>query len=307
MPGERERLQMSAAHSHASTGGGAHKKRLQIVLSLTAVYLAAEVIGAYLTHSLALFAEAGHMLTDVTGLAFALLAIRFAEKPATPERTYGFYRVEILAALLNALVLICLSFYILFEAYKRLHSPPEVQSGLMLVVASIGLAVNVTGVLLLRSGSQESLNVKSAYFEVLSDMLTAIGVIVAALIMLKTGWYYADPLISAGIGLFILPRTWVLLREAVGVLLEGTPADVNLASIRQRLAELPGVKDVHDLHVWTLTSGVNAMSAHLVIIDDGLHNETLSAAHETLTFEFKIAHATVQIECDGWRECESHF
>lgn len=295
------------SHSHAPAGLAANKKRLKIVLALTSVYLGAEVVGAYLTHSLALFAEAGHMLTDVTGLAFALLAIGFAEKPATAERTYGYYRVEILAALVNAVVLIGLSLFILFEAYRRFHNPPEVQSKLMLVVAAIGLAVNVTGVFLLRSGSAESLNVKSAYFEVFSDMLTAIGVIAAAIIMLTTGWYYADPLISAGIGLFILPRTWVLLREAVGVLLEGTPSDINLAAVREALAELPGVREIHDLHVWTLTSGVNAMSGHVVVIDDKLHNEVLSAVHDTLTHRFKIAHVTVQIECDGWRDCEAHL
>lgn len=300
---------MSAGHSHAHapTGRGANKQRLKIVLALTGVYLVAEVVGAYLTHSLALFAEAGHMLTDVTGLAFALLAIGFAEKPATPERTYGYYRVEILAALVNAVVLIGLSLFILFEAYQRLKNPPEVHGTLMLGVAAIGLAVNVAGVFLLRAGAAESLNVKSAYFEVFSDMLTAIGVIVAAIVMLRTGWYYADPLISAGIGLFILPRTWLLLREAVGVLLEGTPSDVNLAAVRKRLGAVPGVKDVHDLHVWTLTSGVHAMSAHLVVIDDRLHNDILTAAHETLAHDFKIAHATVQIECDGWRDCEGHL
>lgn len=298
---------MGSAHSHAPAGRGTNQKRLKVVLALTGIYLVAELIGAYLSHSLALFAEAGHMLTDVSGLAFALLAIRFAEKPATAERTYGYYRAEILAALLNGAVLIGLSIYIMIEAYKRLHSPPEVQSTLMLVVAGVGLAVNVTGVFLLRAGSSESLNVKSAYFEVFSDMLTAIGVIVAAVIMLTTGWYYADPLISAGIGLFILPRTFILMREAVGVLLEGTPSDVNLTDIRSKLRELPGVKDVHDLHVWTLTSGVNAMSAHVVVIDDKLHDQVLSTVHEVLTHHFTIAHVTVQIENAGWGDCESHL
>jgi cobalt-zinc-cadmium efflux system protein len=296
---------MTGGHVHSAAG--ANKRRLLIVFVLTALYLVAEVVGGIATHSLALLADAGHMLTDVAGLGLALLAIRFAERAATPERTYGYYRVEILAAVVNAVVLIGISIGVLYEAYQRFRHPPNVESGPMLIVAVIGLVVNIIGIFVLRKGSGESLNMKGAYFEVLSDMLTSVGVIVASVIMLTTGWYYADPLISAGIGLFILPRTWLLLREAVGVLLEGTPSDVNLASIRQRLAELPGVKDVHDLHVWTLTSGVNAMSAHLVIIDDGLHNETLSAAHETLTFEFRIAHATVQIECDGWRECESHF
>ena len=167
----------------------------------------------------------------------ALLAIWFAEKPASPERTYGYYRVEILAALTNAVVLIFISLYILYEAYERFKNPPEVQSGGMLGVASIGLVINIVGVFILRSGSKESLNMKGAYFEVLSDMLTSVGVIIAGIIMLTTGWYYADPLISAGIGLFILPRTWALLKDAVGVLLEGTPSDVNIANLRDKLVK----------------------------------------------------------------------
>ncbi|HKO99333.1 MAG TPA: cation diffusion facilitator family transporter [Pyrinomonadaceae bacterium] len=296
---------MGQGHSH--TAAGKNKKRLAIVLALTMTYLAAEVVGGLLTGSLALLADAGHMLTDVAGLGLALMAIRFAERPATPERTYGFYRVEILAALTNAVVLIGISAYILYEAYHRFRSPPEVQSGAMLAVAAVGLVVNIVGIYLLRSASQESLNMKGAYFEVMSDMLTSIGVIAAALIMIITGWYYADPLISAGIGLFILPRTWLLLRDAVGVLLEGTPKDVNLAKLREAIASVTGVEDVHDLHVWSLTSGVNAMSAHAVINDHDLHDEVLVAIQKKVTSEFKIAHATVQVECPGFAANETHF
>jgi len=299
---------MGNGHLHTPASGGAkHKRRLQLVFILTTLYLAAEVVGGIATHSLALLADAGHMLTDVAGIGFALLAIGFAERPATPERTYGFYRVEILAALANAIVLIGISLFILFEAYERFRSPPEVASGPMFVVAVVGLAVNIAGVFILRRGSGESLNLKGAYFEVLSDMLTSVGVIIAAIIIYTTGWRYADPLISAGIGLFILPRTWILLREAVGVLLEGTPSDINLPAVREALAELPGVREIHDLHVWTLTSGVNAMSGHVVVIDDKLHNLVLSAVHDVLTHRFKIAHVTVQIECDDWRDCEAHL
>ena len=227
-------------HNHAHTPAGKNKRRLTIVFGLTALYLVVEVIGGLLTGSLALLADAGHMLTDVAGLGLALVAIRFAKRPATPERTYGFYRVEILAALANAVVLVGISFYILYEAYQRFRDPPEVQSGMMLLVAFVGLIVNIIGIYLLRSASEESLNMKGAYFEVLSDMLTSIGVIVAGVIMLTTGWYYADPLISAGIGLFILPRTWMLLRDAVGVLLEGTPSDINLAALREAISGLLG-------------------------------------------------------------------
>jgi cobalt-zinc-cadmium efflux system protein len=294
-------------HGHSHTAAGKNKRRLGIVLALTTTYLIAEIVGAWLTGSLALLADAGHMLTDVAGIAFALFAIRFAERPATPERTYGFYRMEILAALANALVLIGISLYILYEAYERFLNPPEIQSGVMLAVASVGLVVNIVGIYLLRGASQESLNMKGAYFEVMSDMLTSIGVIVAGLIMWTTGWYYADPLISAGIGLFILPRTWMLLRDAVSVLLEGTPADVNLATLREGIKRVAGVVDVHDLHVWSLTSGVNAMSVHAVIDDHALHDEVLMAVQKQVTSEFKIKHATVQVECKGCSAYETHL
>lgn len=298
---------MMHGHSHGATAAGANKHRLAIVFGLTAIYLVAEVIGGLLTNSLALLADAGHMLTDVAGLGFALIAIRFAERPATPERTYGFYRVEILAALANAVVLIGISIYILIEAWKRFRNPPEVAAGLMLAIAIVGLAVNIVGVALLRRGSKESLNMKGAYFEVMSDMLTSVGVIVAAAILWTTGWRYADPLISAGIGLLILPRTWMLMREAVGVLLEGTPSDVNVTAVRNALSRLPGVCDVHDLHVWTLTSGMNAMSAHVVVRDPSAPREVLSAVQETVTANFKVGHVTVQVEPEGWRECEMHL
>jgi cobalt-zinc-cadmium efflux system protein len=295
------------SHGHSHTPASRNKKRLVIVLALTTTYLIAEVFAGLLTHSLALLADAGHMLTDVAGLGLALMAIQFAERPATPERTYGFYRVEILAALANAVVLIGISVYILYEAYHRFRNPPEVQSQAMLAVASIGLLINLVGIYLLRAASKESLNMKGAYYEVFSDLLTSIGVIVAAIIMLTTGWYYADPLISAGIGLFILPRTWMLLRDAVGVLLEGAPTDVNLAAMREALGNVAGVASVHDLHVWSLTSGVNAMSVHAVLADHALHDEVLASVQRKVTSEFKIAHATVQVECRGCAAYETHL
>jgi len=294
-------------HGHSHTPAGKNKKRLVIVLALTSAYLVAEVVGGFLTGSLALLADAGHMLTDVAGLALALMAIQFAERPATPERTYGFYRVEILAALINAVVLIGISGFILYEAYHRFRNPQQVQSGAMLGVATVGLIVNLIGIRLLRSASEESLNMKGAYYEVLSDMLTSIGVIVAAIVMLTTGWYYADPIISAGIGLFILPRTWMLLKDAVAVLLEGTPSDVNVASLRESIAGVHGVASVHDLHVWSLTSGVNAMSVHAVLADHALHDEVLAAVQKKVASEFKIAHATVQVECQGCAAYETHL
>ena len=296
---------MSGAHTQSPAAR--NKTRLAAVFGLTLFYFGVEVAGGLLTKSLALLADAGHMLTDVAGVGLALLAIRFAERPASRERTYGFYRVEILAALTNAVVLIGISLYILYEAYGRFISPPQVDSGAMLGVAVLGLGVNVVGMLILRTGSGESLNMKGAYFEVLSDMLTSIGVIIAAIVMLKTGWYYADPLISAGIGLFILPRTWTLMKEAVGVLLEGVPSDVNVAALRETLDGVPGVANVHDLHVWSLTSGVNALSVHVVVTDGASHTDVLNAIHVTITKSFKIGHITVQTEPPGWESSETHL
>lgn len=292
---------------HVQSASWRNKKSLATVFGITSFYLIVEVIGGFWTGSLALLADAGHMLTDVAGVGLALLAIWFAERPASETRTYGYYRVEILAALTNAVVLILISLYILYEAYQRFKNPPEVQSSGMLAVASIGLVVNIVGIYLLRAGSKESLNMKGAYFEVLSDMLTSIGVIIAGVIMLTTGWYYADPIISAGIGLFILPRMWALLKDAVGVLIEGTPADVNIALLRESLSQIEGVADIHDLHVWSLTSGVNAMSVHAVITGDDQHDAVLTRVHEHCTKHFKISHVTVQTECRGFAEHETHL
>ena len=288
------------------TPAGRNKRKLRIVLGLTSLYLVAEVVGGLVTRSLALLADAGHMLTDVAGLALALLAIRFAERPPTPDRTYGYYRAEILAALTNAVVLIGISIYILYEAYQRVRDPPAVASRGMLIVAGIGLAVNLAGVLLLRQGAAESLNLRGALFEVVSDLLTSVGVIVAGVIMLVTGWYYADPLISAAIGLLILPRTWRLLREAIGVLLEGTPPDVDLAALRRAITAVPGVEDVHDVHVWALTSGMNALSAHVVSADGAAYGAVLRAVHRTVTGDFPISHVTVQVEPRGWEKEGTH-
>lgn len=298
---------MGSGHAHGVSAAGKNKRQLTIVFFMTFFYLVVEVIGGFWTGSLALLADAGHMLTDVAGVGLALLAIKFAERPASPERTYGYYRVEILAALTNAVVLILISLYILYEAYQRFKNPPEVESGWMLGVASVGLVINIVGVMILRAGSKESLNMKGAYFEVLSDMLTSIGVIVAGVIMLTTGWYYADPLISAGIGLFILPRTWILLKDAVGVLLEGTPSDVNIVKLRESLSAIEGVAEIHDLHVWSLTSGVNALSVHAVLADGAEHDDVLTRVHEHCVEEFKITHVTVQTEREGFASHETHI
>lgn len=280
-----------------------NKKRLAIVLGLTGSYLAAEVVGGLLTKSLALLADAGHMLTDVGGLALALFAIRFAEKPASPEKTYGYYRFEILAALANAVVLIGVSLYVVYEAVQRFRSPPEIDSRGMLAVAAVGLVVNVVGAVILAKGSDESLNMKGAYFEVLSDLLTSVAVLIGGAVIWLTGYTRLDAIISAAIGLFILPRTWKLLREAVEVLLEATPADVNLAALREAMKGVAGVTDVHDLHVWALTSGMNAMSAHVVVGQDAYYADVLRDVRTHVLKNFKIHHVTIQAEPRG---CEAH-
>ena len=290
---------MTASHAHtdhAATRAGQHTRALAATLALTTTFLVVEVVGAIWTGSLALLADAGHMLTDVGGLVLALFAIRFAAKPPTPEKTYGFYRVEILAALANALVLLGISAFILYEAYRRFQDPPPVLGRPMLVVATVGLAVNIIAVWLLRSRSQESLNLKGAYLEVLSDALGSVGVIVAALIVLTTGWRLADPLIGAGIGLFIIPRTWGLLRQAVNILLEGTPPHVNLGELQGAMASIPGAVQVHDLHVWTLTSGKYAMSGHVVVDDVAAADRLLRDLHALLHDRFGVEHTTIQIE-----------
>ncbi len=290
---------MSAGHAHTTpvrTAAARHRRRLVWTLVLTGLFLLIEVIGGLVTGSLALLADAGHMLTDVGGLGLALFAIWVAAKPATPEKTYGFYRVEILATLNNAVALLAISTFILYEAYHRFLSPPVVLAGPMLAVAVAGLAVNLGGLWLLRDGSGESLNLRGAYLEVLSDALGSVGVIVAGLVVLATGWTLADPIVAAGIGLFILPRTWSLLSRAVNILLEGTPPHVNLAEVEQAMLEVAGVRQVHDLHVWTLTSGKEAMSAHVHVENLADGDQILRHLHRLLHDRFGIEHTTIQLE-----------
>jgi cobalt-zinc-cadmium efflux system protein len=278
------------------TAAGRHKPGLIAALGLTLTFMTVEVIGGLWTGSLALLADAAHMLTDAGGLALALLAIRFAQRPRTPRNTFGYVRMEVLSALTNAVVLLVLTVYILYEAYRRFLNPPEIIGGPMLAVAVAGLIVNLIGMKLLAAGSTESLNVKGAYFEVLADMLGSLGVIVAALVVVLTGWTLADPLIGAGIGLFIVPRTWILLKQAVHILMEGTPPEIDLTLLEQKLLEIPGVRAVRDLHVWTITSGADAMSGHLVVTTMASSRATLATAQKIMKSNFKLTHVTIQIE-----------
>ena len=288
----------------AGTAAARHAGRLAWALALTATYMFAEIAGGLITGSLALLADAAHMLTDVGGLALALLAIRFAAREATPQRTFGYLRMEVLSALTNAVVLLLLTVYILYEAYQRFLAPPDILSGPMLIVACVGLIVNLVSMWLLAGGSSESLNVKGAYFEVLSDMLGSIGVIIAALLMMWKGWVLADPIIGAGIGLFIVPRTWILLKQVTHILMEGTPPDVDLGLLERQLSTIEGVKTVHDLHVWTITSGFDAMSCHLVVNDMSVASTILQQARRRMKDGVKIDHVTIQIEDEALRNEE---
>ncbi|MDQ3809220.1 MAG: cation diffusion facilitator family transporter [Chloroflexota bacterium] len=286
-------------HSHARAAqesqAAASERRLLIVLVMAGSYLLAALVGGLLTGSLALIADSGHMLTDVLGLAMALAAIRFARRPATPGKTYGFYRAEILAALINSIALIGVALWIFYAAWERLQAPGEVHALPMLVVAAGGLVVTIIGARLLHAGARDSLNVRGAFLELLGDLLGALGTVGAAVIILATGWTPADPIISALIGLLILPRAWSLLRSVVDVLLESTPRHLNMADIESAMRAVPGVDSVHDLHVWTITSGFVAMSGH--VRTNGRRSEdVLHDLRRVLKDDFGIEHMTLQIE-----------
>lgn len=280
----------------SATAAGRHRQNLIWALTLTSAFMAVEVVGGLWTGSLALLADAAHMLTDAGGLALALLAIRFSQRPRTPQKTFGYVRMEVLSALTNAVVLLLLTIYIFYEAYQRYLNPPEILGGPMLAVAAAGLVVNLISMKLLAAGSKESLNVKGAYFEVLGDMLGSLGVLVAAGIIIFTGWKLADPLIGAGIGLLIVPRTWTLLKQAVHILMEGTPPEVDVTLLERALLAIPSVTEVRDLHVWTITSGLDSMSGHLVVDGSAEPKIVLAAAREVLATRFALSHTTIEIE-----------
>jgi cobalt-zinc-cadmium efflux system protein len=273
------------------------RRRLGVVLGLTATVMVVEAVGGVLANSLALLADAGHMLADVAAIALALIVTHVAQRPATAERSFGLLRLEILAALANGIALVVIAIGVVLEAWRRLAAPLPVHGGLLLGVAGIGLAANLAGALVLHRGHRHSLNERGAYLHVVSDLLGSVGAVAAGAVVLATGWTAADPLISALIALLILASAWRLVRESVDVLLEAAPAHVPLARVHQRLAAVPGVRSVHDLHVWTVTSGVVAMSGHLVVADPAQHQRVLEEAQRRLG-ELGIDHVTVQIERD---------
>ncbi len=294
---------MGAGHDHGTSAlhaGAKHRARLWWAAGLLAGFMLIETAAALLTGSLALLSDAGHMFTDVLGIAMALAAIAAAGRAATDsQRTFGLYRLEVLAALANALLLTGVAIYVLIEAVRRFTDPPEVPAGAVLIVAVGGLLANVAAFLLLRSGAAESINVRGAYLEVLGDLLGSVGVIVAAAIIALTGWSYADPIVAVLVALMILPRTFALGRSAVRILVQAAPEHLDVAVVRTRLAAVPGVCDVHDLHVWTLTSGMDVASAHLSLEPDAELGTVLATARDTLHAEFHIDHATLQVEPVG--------
>jgi cobalt-zinc-cadmium efflux system protein len=289
---------MPHAHHHRETAAARSRGALLGALGLTGGFTIVEVLAGFWTGSLSLLADAAHMVTDVGGLALALFAIWIAARPPTPAKTYGYYRVEILAALVNGVVLLAVAAVILVEAYERVMRPRAVLAGPMLAVAVAGLGVNLTSAWLLRRGARNSLNVRAAYLEVLADALSSVGVIAAGAVILSTGWTPIDPLLSAVIGAAIVPRTWRLLVQAVNVLLEGTPAHIRLDDIERAMGTVSGVRRVHDLHVWTLTSGRDAMSAHVVVDDLSSADRLLDRLHALLHARFGIDHTTIQIETE---------
>jgi cobalt-zinc-cadmium efflux system protein len=285
---------------YASRGGARWRGRLWAAFALLAAFMVVEAVAAAWTGSLALLSDAGHLATDVLGIGMALAAIyaanRASRQTRETHRTFGLYRLEVLAALANAVLLFGVASFVLVEAVRRFRDPPEVLAGPMLVVAAGGLVANLIAFGLLRRGAQESLNVRGAYLEVLGDLLSSVGVLVAAVVVLTTGWWYADPILALAVALFIIPRTFSLGRAAIRVLVQAAPKHLTVSEVRDTLAAVPGVCDVHDLHVWTLTSGMDVASAHLTIRAADQLGEVLTAARDVLRERYGISHATLQVE-----------
>ena len=279
--------------------------KLKVVLILTASYFVAEIVGSLVTNSLALLADAGHMLTDVGGLSLSLLAIHYARRKATPQRTYGFYRIEILVSLANSVALILLSIYIFYEGYHHIFHPSEISSIPMTIIGGFGLIINLAGIRILGGHShsdhhehheEENLNIKGARLEVLSDMIGAVGVIVTGIIIFTTKFYLADAIFSIGLALFILPRTWSLMKKSINILMEGVPSNIDYEEVKNTILQVKGVTGIFDLHIWTITSGMDALSAHVVILDQAKSQMILKEIESILENKFKIIRSTIQLE-----------
>jgi cobalt-zinc-cadmium efflux system protein len=274
--------------------------KLKIILLIISAYIVVEILAGILTNSLALLSDAGHMLTDAAGIGFSLFAITFASKKAlTPQKTYGFYRLEILAALTNSIIILLFSFYIIYEAYLRLvvaGQQKEIQGVTVLIVAVVGLIVNLIGMKVLHGHAKDNLNMEGAYLEVLKDVLGSCAVIVAGLIIIFTEFYIIDPIISIGLALFIWPRTWSLLKRSINILMEGLPPNISYEDVKKSILEIQGVTGVFDLHIWKITSGFDALTAHVVIYDVSKSQNILKEIFSMLEKKFNITHTTIQIE-----------
>lgn len=299
-------------HSHAPPGGtatAAYRGRLRVALSITLTVMVVEIVGGIMADSLALVADAAHMATDALGLGMALMAIHFAGLPPSGKRTFGYARAEILAALANCLLLLGVGGYVLYEAIQRFITPAGTEGGLTIVFGAIGLVANMISLSLLVRGQAESLNVRGAFLEVAADALGSLAVIISAVVILTTGWQAADPVASLVIGLMIVPRTWKLLRETLDVLLEAAPKNVDMDDVRAHILALDGVEDVHDLHAWTITSGMPVLSAHVVVRSDVLnaigHEKMLHELQGCLGDHFDVEHCTFQLEPVGHAEHEA--
>ncbi len=286
-----------AGHSHDHTGG-ANAKMLGWALALTSTYLIAEVIGGFVFNSLALLSDAAHMLTDVAALMIALLAIKMGKKAPDDKRTFGYRRFEILAAAFNAVLLFFIAIYVFVEAIKRFNEPQEIQSWGMLTVAAIGLVVNLVSMRLLTAGKEASFNVKGAYLEVWADMIGSVGVILGALMIKFTGWVWVDPIVAVAIGLWVLPRTWILLRDTTNILLEGVPSGIALSAVRKEIVAVPGVAGVHDLHIWSMSNDDVSATVHVTLADGADADAVRLRVAELFSKNFGIEHATVQTEAD---------
>jgi cobalt-zinc-cadmium efflux system protein len=293
------------AHHHGRAQGSGN--RLLIVLALTGLYMFAEAFGGWWTGSLALWADAGHMLADVAALGLALMAVWFSARPATSVKTFGYYRLEILAALINGVGLVLIALFIFYEAYLRVAAAPPVRSLPMTIVAAGGLAINLICARLLHRERHVDLNIRGAWLHVLSDALGSVGAMLAGLIITFSGWYQVDPLISVFIGLLIIWSAWHLIREATNVLLEGTPAHINLAAVETAILETEGVANVHDLHVWTITSGREALSAHIIHGDSSSQPLLLKELRAKLHDQFGVDHLTLQMETPEFEDDTYHF
>lgn len=282
-----------------------HKRRLRSVLALALVFLIVEIVGGLASGSLALLADATHLSADVAALLLAYGAMTLAELVPTKKYTFGFYRAEILAAFVNAEVLLVVTGFLFYEAYQRLNEPPPIHTGLMTIVGAAGLGANLVSVALLRHGSAHSLNLKAAYLEVLSDTLGSLGVVLAAGLMTYTRWFWVDPVVSAGIGLLVLPRAISLLRQSAHILLEGTPLDVDLGDLRRQLLAVPGVAELHDLHFWTLTSGLHSASVHIRAAQESRPEEVLRSVQMLLKESAGVYHSTIQVESGAETACDA--